>query len=150
MKKYMIVFVLFFGIIVYSCSSNSHEIEWGHNIDTSLQKAKQMELPIMIDFMADWCPPCQEMEKTTFVDSEFLKKSEKFILVRIDVDDNQEVAKKYNGNANKYGGIGIPNILFLNSNGQTIRHIVGYKNAEQLTSVMDSVLTGKYENYSAK
>ena len=150
MKRILIVLVLFFGIIVNNCDSGSSEIEWGHNIDTALRKAQQNGAPVMIDFMADWCPPCQEMEKTTFIDSEFLKKSEKFILVRIDIDDNQDLAKKYNGNANKYGGIGIPNMLFLNGNGQTIRHIVGYHNAQQLTSVMDSVITGKYENYPVK
>ena len=42
-----------------------------------------------------------------------IKKSNEFIPVRIDVDKQKDIAEEYNGNARKYGGIGIPNILFL-------------------------------------
>ena len=69
---------------------------------------------------------------------------ENFIPVRIDVDQNQDVANEYNGNANKYGGKGIPNILFMDKDKNVIRHIVGFHSPEKLINVMDSVLTGKY------
>jgi len=66
------------------------------------------------------------------------------------VDQQRETAVEYNGNASKYGGLGIPNILFLNSNNEKIRHILGYHSGDQLAAVMDSVLTGKYDNYPVK
>ena len=94
----------------------------------------------MIDFTAKWCPPCQKMKKETFSDFEIINKSDKFINVEIDVDKQQKIAEKYNGNARKYGGIGIPNILFLDKNKNIIDHIVGFHNAEQLSTIMDSVL----------
>lgn len=129
---------------LFSCGEAENEkISWEHNVEAAVEKSQQK--PILVDFMAEWCPPCQQMEKTTFSAQEVIDKADKFITVRIDVDEQEETAIKYNGNASKYGGVGIPNILFLDSEGQKIRHIIGYHNARELTAVMDSVLTGKYE-----
>ena len=52
----------------------------------------------------------------------------------------RNIAKEYNGNARKYGGIGVPNILFLDREKSIIHRIVGFHNAGQLIAVMDSVL----------
>lgn len=71
---------------------------------------------------------------------EVIQKSLAFIPVRIDVDEQREVAVAYNGNARKYGGVGIPNILFLDADGGRLKHIVGYHGPEQFASVIDTVL----------
>ncbi|MCF7885877.1 MAG: thioredoxin family protein [Candidatus Marinimicrobia bacterium] len=144
MKTHFFAIIAVLFLFLVSCSKKSdQEITWEHNIDIAVEKSQKK--PVMIDFMAEWCPPCQEMEKTTFNNSKIIKKADKFVTVRIDVDKQETVAQKYNGNASKYGGVGIPNILFLNSDGKKLRHIIGYRNAEQLAAVMDSVLTGKYK-----
>ena len=67
----------------------------------------------MIEFMAEWCPPCKKMEKETFSNESVIEKLNKFILVKIDIDKQKAIAEAYNGSARKYGGIGVPNILFL-------------------------------------
>ena len=90
--------------------------------------------------MAEWCPPCQKMEKETFPNVDIIKKSNDFISIRIDIDKQQNIAQEYNGNAKKYGGIGIPNILFLDREKKIIRHIVGFHDVNQLMGIMDSVL----------
>ena len=69
-----------------------------------------------------------------------ITKSTEFIPVRIDVDKQQKIAEEYNGNARKYGGIGIPNILFLDKEKKIIRHIGGFHDTDQLMGIMDSVL----------
>ena len=94
----------------------------------------------MIDFMAEWCPPCKEMDKITFSNINIIKKSNELIPVRIDVDKQKNIAEEYNGNARKYGGIGIPNILFLDKKKNVVRHIVGFHDVDQLMGIMDSVL----------
>ena len=116
-------------------------IEWGTDIDAALASAKELRKPVMIDFMATWCPPCHAMEDSTFCDPEVIGKSREFVAVRIDVDEQREVAIAYDGNARKYGGVGIPNILFLDPDGGRLKHIVGYHGPDQLVSVIDTVLT---------
>jgi thiol:disulfide interchange protein len=94
----------------------------------------------MIEFMAEWCPPCKRMEKETFSNDKIINKSNEFIFVKVDVDKNQDIANEYKRNAKKYGGIGIPNILFIDKDKNIVHQTVGFLNANQLTAVMDSVL----------
>lgn len=94
----------------------------------------------MIDFMALWCPPCKAMEDSTFNQPAVIEKSHQFVTLRIDVDNQPDVAVKYNGNARKYGGVGIPNLLFLSPDNEIIKHVIGFHNADQLIAVMDSAL----------
>jgi thiol:disulfide interchange protein len=116
-------------------------IEWTFDIDAALIAARAQDKPVMVDFMATWCPPCHAMEDSTFSSPHVIRKASAFIPVRIDVDAQREVAVAYNANARKYGGVGIPNILFMDAEGKKLKHIVGYHGPEQFFSVMDSVLT---------
>ena len=137
--------LLLFVFLIVGCekqvSEDSHNgIKWENNLDSAFAIASNSNKLIMIDFMAEWCPPCQEMDKKTFSNTIIIKKSNEFIPVRIDVDKQQNIAKEYNGNAKKYGGIGIPNILFLDKEKNVIHHIVGIQNVDELMGIMDSVL----------
>jgi thiol:disulfide interchange protein len=118
----------------------SDGIKWIYKLDEGLAKAGREHKPLMIHFTAAWCGPCQEMKKKAFSNSRIVKKSTDFVPVRIDIDEQREVAARYNALARKYGGIGVPNILFLASNGATLKHIVGYQSPEQLLAEMDAVL----------
>jgi thiol:disulfide interchange protein len=118
-------------------------IDWGYNLDEALAKAKKESKPVMVDFMAVWCPPCKAMEDSTFCDPGVIKKSSAFAPVRIDIDKQRAVAAKYNGLARKYGGIGIPNILFLAPDGASLKHIVGYYGPSALVAAMDSALAAR-------
>ena len=136
--------VLVFLIMIGGCQKNEKKIvqniQWIENIDQGLAMAAEQNKPIMIDFMATWCPPCKKMEDSTFSNPDVIKKAHFFIPIRIDVDKQEGVANKYESNASKYGGIGIPNILFLDTDGKEIKHPVGYKNPTLFLAIMDSVL----------
>ena len=118
----------------------SQEIIWEENLDSAFNLASLSNKIIMIEFMAEWCPPCKRMEKETFSNDKIINKSNEFIFVKVDVDKNQDIAKEYKRNAKKYGGIGIPNILFIDKDKNIVHQTVGFLNANQLTAVMDSVL----------
>ncbi len=130
-------------LILVMCSGKTPEIAWNTNMEKSLSEARTSGKPVMVDFMAVWCPPCQKMEDSTFSHPEVIRKTKAFVLVRIDVDKQPDIANSYNSNAQKYGGIGIPNMLFMDSGGRKLKHILGYRNAKELISVMDSVLAMK-------
>ncbi len=124
-------------------SAQPQEIHWITNIDSALVIAAEKNKPVMVDFMATWCPPCRMMEDSTFSRASVIEKAGEFITVRIDVDKQGPVADAWNANAGKYGGIGIPNMLFLDKDKNRLVHKIGFMTAEELTGVMDSVLTAE-------
>jgi len=140
MIRRLIILLLIVGCGQKVSENNPNGIKWGDNLDSAFTIASISNKLIMIDFMAEWCPPCKEMDKITFSNTNIIKKSNEFIPVRIDVDKQKNIAEEYNGNARKYGGIGIPNILFLDKEKKIIRHIVGFHDVNQLMGIMDSVL----------
>ena len=140
MIRRIIILLLIVGCEKQVSEDNHNVIKWGNNLDSAFAIASNSNKLIMIDFMAEWCPPCKEMDKITFSNTNIIKKSNEFIPVRIDVDKQKNIAEEYNGNARKYGGIGIPNILFLDKEKKIIRHIVGFHDVDQLIGIMDSVL----------
>ena len=144
MIRRLIILLLIAGCGQKVSENNPNGIKWGDNLDSAFTIALNSNKLIMIDFMAEWCPPCKEMDKITFSNTNIIKKSNEFIPVRIDVDKQKDIAEEYNGNARKYGGIGIPNILFLDKEKNIIRQIVGFHNVDQLMGIMDSVLMKLY------
>ena len=144
MIRRLIILLLIVGCGKQASEDNKNGIKWGNNLDSAFAIASNSNKLIMIDFMAEWCPPCKEMDKITFSNTNIIKKSNEFISVRIDVDKQQHIAEKYNGNARKYGGIGIPNILFLDKENNVLSHIVGIHNVDELMGIMDSVLMKLY------
>lgn len=137
-------------LVVGGCSNNEADqpvaeapaqIAWLTDMDQALVKAGAAHKPVMVDFMATWCPPCKMMEDSTFTDVRVIEKAAAFITVRIDVDQQGDVANHYKGNASKYGGVGIPNVLFMDAHGEALKHPVGYRGPEAFLAIMDSVLT---------
>lgn len=136
MKKLLLI-LLCLPIIGFG---QSQEIIWEENLDSAFNLASLSNKIILMEFMAEWCPPCKRMEKETFTNERVIKRSSEFIFVKIDVDKHQDIAKEYKRNAKKYGGIGIPNIIFIDNDKNVIHQTVGFLNADQLITVMNTVL----------
>lgn len=124
------------------------KIQWLHDPNAALALAQEEDKPLMIDFMAEWCPPCWRMEDSTFSHPDVIRKASSFVPLRIDVDKQGKIANKYNGNARKYGGVGIPNVLFMTGDEVKLKHVIGYRGPEEFLAVMDSVLTILITKYS--
>lgn len=72
--------------------------------------------PVVVDFYADWCPPCRAM--TPAVEQLASEFAGKVKIGKLDVDDNQELAVRY-------GVMGIPT-LGLFKDGQLVDRLVGF------------------------
>ena len=94
-------------------------------LDAQLNRAKKEQKLVLLDFYADWCISCKEMEVNTFANSEVSKELKQFILLQADVTknsaDNQALLKHF-------GLYGPPGILFfnLNSEEQKDQRVIGY------------------------
>ena len=93
----------------------------------------------MVDFYADWCVSCKELDEKTFKNSIVREKMDRFNLVRIDVTKNDVEDKKLLKRFNVFGPPAI--IFFKNSKELKSLKVVGYKNAQEFALQLDKVLS---------
>ena len=91
--------------------------------------------PVMLDFYADWCVSCKEMEKFTFADPAVAAKMKEFTLLQADVTANNADDKAL---LKRFSLFGPPGIIFF-KDGQEIAglRVVGYQPAETFIGVLD-------------
>ncbi|HEV2268781.1 MAG TPA: protein-disulfide reductase DsbD [Steroidobacteraceae bacterium] len=103
------------------------------DLDRQVAQASRQGHPVMIDFTADWCTSCKEMEATTFLDPTVRKALSGAILLRADVtaDDADDKAL-----LKRLGIIGPPTIAFFGRDGQERPRyrVVGYMNGAEFAA----------------
>ena len=94
--------------------------------------------PVMLDFYADWCVTCKEMERDTFSDARVQQKLADILLLQVDVTANTRADKALLQRFNLFGP---PAIVFFNSTGEEISsvRVVGYQHPEQFFKVLDAI-----------
>jgi len=94
--------------------------------------------PVLIDFYADWCVSCVELEKYTFSDKLVQKKMSEFENIKIDVTKNSKEDKKI---LKEFGIFGPPAILFF-KNGKEIssKRIIGFKDAKVFLEHLNGIM----------
>ena len=92
--------------------------------------------PVMLDFYADWCVACKELEEITFKDPIVIKKLQGFTLLKADVTKNNDDDKALQ---KKYGIVGPPGLIFWNENNEEVKasKIVGYKNPKDFLEIVN-------------
>ena len=88
------------------------------------------ELPVLVDFYADWCGPCKMMSPV--VDELSREYEGRLKVGKVNVDENTIVAQQYRV-------MSIPTILLI-KNGQVVDQVVGAVPKAQLTGKIDSIL----------
>jgi len=122
-----------------SSNETMHQLESGlvfQRVATSAQleavliQAKQKRQPVLLDFYADWCVTCKEMELLTFSDEKVKAALSTYLLIQVDVTKNtvehQRILKQY-------VLFGPPAILFFDANGEEklSRRVIGFMKAER-------------------
>lgn len=99
----------------------------------ALETAKRDGKPIVLDFMATWCAPCKRIANETFVDENVAKLLGKCVLLKIDTDENPEIAKHF-------GVSGLPDIRFLDPDGIEVEKLRGFQPAETFALELQQLL----------
>ena len=106
---------------------------WIESYTKGMALARESKRPVLIDFRADWCGPCRMMERDTFSDAEVMALLKPFVLIRVDIDKEQEAAFAWKVNS-------IPRVIMLNVHGQVIGDQIGYVPPEGFTPLVRDAL----------
>jgi thiol:disulfide interchange protein DsbD len=120
--------------------SRFEKIKGISGLQTALQKAQQNKQVAMLDFYADWCASCKELEHFTFQDKQVIDSLKSFSTLQADVTPNDEQDKAL---LKKFGLFGPPAILFFDLNGKELKQyrLVGYYPAKEFLAHLDKVRT---------
>ena len=91
--------------------------------------------PVILDFYADWCVSCKEMETLTFSDERVKKQLGGMLLLQVDVTANSAEHKVL---LKRFSLFGPPGIIFFDAQGREIRglRVIGYQNAERFLKTL--------------
>ncbi len=105
-------------------------LEFGAFDEARLATARAARTPVMIDFAADWCVPCHELDEITFTDPEVVRAASG--LVRMKVDLTHFDAPESQALRTRFAIAGVPTIVFLDADGNEVQaaRVVGFMRPE--------------------
>ena len=103
-------------------------------LDNALRTAGR---PVMLDFYADWCVSCKEMERFTFSDPAVQRKLAGALLLKADVTANNAQDREL---LKRFGLFGPPGTIFFDASGREVAgaRIVGFQNSAQFLKTLQS------------
>lgn len=99
--------------------------------DTFEQEVLKSEIPVLVDFWAVWCAPCQMI--SPIVDSLAEEYNDKIKVGKLNVDENSQMAQNY-------GVMSIPTIIVF-KNGTPQKTLIGAQSKEAIKSAIDEVIS---------
>ena len=106
-------------------------------LQAALTQAVSDGRPVMLDFYADWCVSCKEMESFTFSNGNVQKSLNNFVILQADVTKNDAQDKVL---LKELGLFGPPAILFYDNTGNELRNyrVVGFMDAGKFSSHIEN------------
>ena len=100
------------------------------DLNLAVEEASASGRPVMLDFYADWCVSCKEMERYTFNDAGVQAELGRAVLLQADVTANDDADQAL---LEHFGILGPPTIVFFDGAGRELPgyRVVGYKAAEE-------------------
>ncbi len=118
--------------------SKEQGVQW-KSFSTALVKAAENNQPVIIDFYADWCLSCVEMDELTFSKPTIIELSQKFLMLKVDATSPFPELTEWQNTYNVYG---LPTMIFINKKGDVMEELTltGFEEAELFEVRMNQAL----------
>ncbi|MEX2271842.1 MAG: thioredoxin family protein [Vicinamibacterales bacterium] len=121
------------ALLGYAVEARAGEISWYTDLKTASAAAQKANLPMFIDFWAEWCAPCIAMDAHVYTNPNVIAVFKRRIIgVRLHFDMHRELARTYNVGA-------LPHLVFANSHGMPLVFHRGFLGAGDLTNVVNAI-----------
>lgn len=140
-KSIVAIGMIVLSVITYSpIHGEKGQMNWTPYSEEVMEKARKNHQPVIMDFYADWCIPCKELEEITFNSKEILAFSGKILFVKVDLtQDKSDFAIKVK---EKYRIVGVPTVLFIDKDGNERKELrlTGFEGPEKFINRIHSLL----------
>jgi thiol:disulfide interchange protein DsbD len=133
------VMALVAAIVLAMPQARGPALTWQPYNDQSIAQAAREHKPAMIDFTAEWCPACKELEHKTFNDPAVIKAAARFRRFRLDATDRNDPTAL--AAIKRHAVKGFPTVLFFDSSGSEAAsaRVVGFVDSEELLRRMEAI-----------
>ena len=117
---------------------------WYSRSDEAFAEARKTGKPVLVDLYARWCGWCKVMEREVFTQPKFQQYAERFVLLRVDVEDGaagSDLQRRFRADS-------LPTLLLLDPKQSLLGQIEGYVETDALIARLDSELQ-KYDAFLA-
>lgn len=136
-RIFKIVFsIIILAVGVYSLvPSETKSVEWQPFTEDALDEISGRG--VIIDFYADWCIPCKELDALTFSDPQVISLSKEFETYKADM--TKALSPEVESLRERFKIVGVPTVLILNSKGEEVERITGFVNANEFYKKIENV-----------
>ena len=134
------LFVLALGLFACGSSETRDIITFQQYDPGILYRARQEGRPVLLEFYAEWCIPCRELEQFTFSDRGVIASTWPFVRVRVDLTDYE--SPEAERLREQFGVTGVPEIHFLDPRGDEIQEarVIGFLGPEDFLRHVERAL----------
>jgi thiol:disulfide interchange protein DsbD len=127
------------AMVVIHPVKKSEGISWERFSQARLEQVAREGKYAMVDFYADWCIPCHEMDKTTFQDGRIIAALSKIVCLKADMTNNSSPEVKQW--IAQWKVVGVPTTLFIDKSGAEKENLrsVGYTSADDMLEKLKSL-----------
>ncbi len=135
----IIVILLGVFLIHNAIQSEPSRIDWIEYEQGTVAELKEEGKPVFLDFYADWCPPCKEMDRKTFKDEGVVELSKRITMIKIDCTAPDETVKRF---MEKHRVIGMPTYIFIDKDGNELNEMreIGFIPAEDFIKKLEKLI----------
>jgi thiol:disulfide interchange protein DsbD len=117
--------VLAVGGIVYGAGAanargraqSAAAFTWLHSEPEAIALARAQGRPVILDFWADWCTACKELDRTAWNDRRVREEAGRFVAVKVDGTNDSDAFQRL---SEKYGIVGMPTVIFIDAKGREV------------------------------